>query len=84
MWTLYFQVFGVTFLLLGIFLLGLYLFRRLRRISPSRGGEIRVREVRPLDFKHRLVLVQVRDSLLLLGVSEKGITPLKEWSDESA
>ncbi len=81
---LYLKVLGATFLVLGLFLV-LFYFLRKGRMGWSQGsGEIEIREIRALDLKHRLALVRVRDRILLLGLSEKGVALLKEWPDEVA
>ncbi|MBX6423607.1 flagellar biosynthetic protein FliO [Thermosulfurimonas sp. F29] len=80
--SVYLKVLGATFLVLGMFLVFFYLLRRGRLRLSAGSGEIEIREIRPLDFKNRLVLVRVRGSLLLLGLSEKAISFLKEWPDE--
>ncbi|RUM87108.1 MAG: hypothetical protein DSZ24_06970 [Thermodesulfatator sp.] len=81
-WEVYLRVLGVTLLLLGALVLTVYLLRRGRWGLSEKEGHIRVKEVRPLGLKHRLALVRVKDRLLLLGLSEKGIALLREWEDE--
>ena len=79
---LYLKVLGATCLVLGLFLVTFYLLRRGKFKWTSGAGEIEVREIRALGLKHRLALVKVRNCILLLGLSEKGIHLLKEWPDE--
>ncbi len=83
-WEAYVKVLGFTFLLLGAFLVGIYLLRRLRGPSLGPSGTIQVRELRSLGFKNQLALVRVKDRELLLGLSEKGLQVLAEWKDERA
>ena len=75
---LYFKVLGGTFLILGIFLLVTYLFKR-GRIRASGSGSIQIKEVKPLGFKAQLVLIEVKDRIMLLGLSEKGLNLIWEW-----
>ncbi|QJA05528.1 flagellar biosynthetic protein FliO [Thermosulfurimonas marina] len=78
----YLRVLGITLLLVGLVVLAAYLLRRGRWGLSEKGREIRVEEMRPLGLKHRLALVRVRGRVLLLGLSEKGITLLRDWEDE--
>lgn len=77
----YFKVLGVTFLLLGSFLLLVYFFKKGRMQAFSKEGAIRIKDVRPLGFKAQLILVEVKDRTLLLGLSEKGINLIREWEN---
>jgi len=77
----YFKVLGVTFLLLGGFLLVVYLLKK-GRMPASKEGTIQIKEVRPLGFKAQLILLEVKDRTFLLGLSEKGIDLIKEWENE--
>lgn len=77
----YFKVLGATLLLLGTFLFLTHLFKKVKGPAFSREGTIRIKEIKSLGFKAQLILVEVKDRTLLLGLSEKGLNLLREWED---
>jgi len=78
---IYFKVLGVTLLLLGAFLFLIYLFKKAKGPAFSKEGAIRIKEIKPLGFKAQLILVEVKDRTLLLGLSEKGLNLIREWEN---
>ncbi len=81
-WEIYLKVLGATLAIVGVFLVVVYALKRGRVGGFSREGLIRIKEVKPLGFRSQLVLVEVRDCCLLLGLTEKGWILLKEWREE--
>ena len=79
-WMGFAKTFGMLFVVLAVFLLALYLFKR---FSGGMGGKgtadlIRVLSVHHLAPKEKLVLVQVLNETLLVGVTPTRISRLAE------
>ncbi len=80
---LYLKVIGVTLVLVGVFLVASHFLRRRFGTLSAGGRQIRVKEAKSLGLKAQLLLVKVKDREFLLGLSDKGISVIKEWeSDE--
>ncbi|WDP89802.1 MAG: flagellar biosynthetic protein FliO [Desulfobacter sp.] len=78
MWLAFARTLGMLFVVLAIFLVAFYLFRRFSGTAGVRGGEelIRVLAVRHLAPKEKLVLVAVKDKAVLVGVTPSGMSQL--------
>jgi flagellar biogenesis protein FliO len=72
---------AALFLVLGVFLLSVNLFKRWARggglLSLHESSPIEVRSVKPLGEGRSLLLVEVQGELLLLGATKFGITMLR-------
>lgn len=71
---------------LAVFLIGGVVFlltRKRARIAGLRGGAMRVQSVLSLGMKEKLILVQVDDQRLLLGVTQQQITLISDLTPVS-
>ncbi len=66
---------------LGVIYLLYYLLRR-GTFKQQKGRFIKIRDRIHLDHNHSLLLVEVKEEIILLSSSEKGMTNLKEWSKD--
>ncbi len=77
-WLAFLRTFGMLFVVLAVFLLAFYLFRRFSGLGAGKGGQniIKVLAVHHLSPKEKLVLVSVQNWAVLVGVSPSGMSKL--------
>lgn len=71
---------------LAVLLIGAVVFmltRKRARANSKNGGEMRIQSVLSLGMKEKLVLVQVEDQRLLLGITQQQITLIGNLSRET-
>ena len=83
-WVEFAKSFGMLFAVLAFFLVALYLVRRFSgRLGAKNGADlIRVLCVHHLSPKQKLVLVNVREKTVLIGISEAGMSRLEGFEDD--
>jgi len=79
-WIAFARTFGMLFVVLAVFFLAFYLFRRFSGMSTGKGTHnlIRVLAVHHLSPKEKLVLVSVQNQAILVGVSPSGMSKLAD------
>lgn len=84
-WVSFAGTFGMLFVVLGLFVLAFYMFRRFSGATLGKGAReiIKVIAVHHLSPKEKLVLVSVLDDTILLGVTPSGISKLADIDDTS-
>lgn len=77
-WLAFARTFGMLFMVLAIFLLAFYLFRRFSGLAGPKGTRnlIRVLAVHHISPKEKLVLVNVLNENILIGVTAQNISRL--------
>lgn len=77
-WLAFARTFGMLFVVLAVFLLAFYLFRRFSGVAGGKGSRnlIQVLAVHHLAPKEKLVLVSVLKENILIGVTPQGISKL--------
>ncbi len=77
-WISFAQTFGMLFVVLALFILVFYLFRRFAGATMGKGTKdlIKVLTVHHLSPKEKLVLVSVLNETILLGVTPSRISKL--------
>lgn len=77
-WLAFARTFGMLFMVLAIFLLAFYMFRRFSGIAGPKGTRnlIRVLAVHHIAPKEKLVLVNVLNETILIGVTAQTINRL--------
>ncbi len=77
-WFAFARTFGMLFVVLAVFLLAFYLFRRFSGVAGGKGSRnlIQVLAVHHLAPKEKLVLVSVLKENILIGVTPQGISKL--------
>lgn len=83
-WVEFAKSFGMLFAVLAFFLVALYLVRRFSgRLGAKNGADlIRVLCVHHLSPKQKLVLVNIREKTVLIGVSEAGMSRLEGFEGD--
>lgn len=77
MWLAFARTFGMLFIVLAVFLVAFYLFRRFSGHAGAKGaGLIRVRAVHHISPREKLMLVTVLDENILIGVTPQAISSL--------
>lgn len=69
--------------IIAVLLLCAFAARRLLGAPQGGGGQIRILAVRALGTRERLVLVEVAGEVTLLGVTQNGISALREVPAEA-
>ncbi len=84
-WFAFARTFGMLFVVLALFLLALYLFRRFSGVAMGKGSRnlIQVLAVHHLAPKEKLVLVSVLKENILIGVTPQGISKLAVLDNDS-
>ena len=77
-WVSFAQTFGMLFVVLALFILALYMFRRFSGATIGKGTRdlIKVLTVHHLSPKEKLVLISVLNETILLGVTPSRISKL--------
>lgn len=77
-WLAFARTFGMLFVVLALFLLAFYLFRRFSGVSGAKGTKdlIQVLAVHHVSPKEKLILVNVLDENILIGVTPQSISSL--------
>ncbi len=77
-WVSFAQTFGMLFVVLALFIIALYMFRRFSGATIGKGTRdlIKVLTVHHLSPKEKLVLVSVLNETILLGVTPSKISKL--------
>ncbi len=77
-WVSFAQTFGMLFVVLALFLMAFYLFKRFSGATMGKGtrGLIKVLTVHHLSPKEKLILVSVLNETILLGVTPSRISKL--------
>ncbi|NPA38934.1 MAG: FliO/MopB family protein [Thermodesulfobacteria bacterium] len=81
-WLSYLQALGVVLLILSLFPIGLYIYRR-TYLKKTAGSKIKIIEVRPINYKAQILLIEVEGRKYLLGCTDKTVNFLTEVKDAS-
>ena len=76
-WINYLQSLGIILLILSIFPLGVHLYKKLN-VKTSTPSHIKILEIKPINYKAQLLLIEVYGKKMLIGYSEKGLNFLGE------
>jgi flagellar protein FliO/FliZ len=78
LWVSFAQTFGMLFVVLALFLMAFYVFKRFSGATMGKGGRdlIKVLTVHHLSPKEKLILVSVLNETILLGVTPSRISQL--------
>ena len=83
MWLAFARTFGMLFVVLGLFFLAFYLFRKFSGGAAAKGADlIQILAVHHISPKERLMLVKVINEHLLIGVTPQAITSLAVLGDK--
>lgn len=79
-WLAFTRTFGMLFIVLALFVLAFYLFRKFSGMGIKGSGDtlIQVMAVHHLSPKEKLVLVNVAGQAILVGVSPSGMSRLAQ------
>lgn len=81
-WINYLQSLGIFLLVLSILPLGAYLYKKVN-VKKAASNYIKILEIKPINYKAQLLLIEVKQKKLLIGYSEKGFTSLGEIKDDA-
>lgn len=83
MWLAFARTFGMLFVVLALFLLAFYLFRKLSGNVGAKGaGLIQILAVHHISPKEKLMLVRVLNETIFIGVTQQTITSLAVLGEE--
>ena len=82
-WIHYLQSLGIILLILSFFPLGAHLYKKINVKNPA-SNHIKILEIKPINYKAQILLIEVDKKRILLGYSEKGFTYLGEVKDDNA
>ena len=83
MWLSFARTFGMLFIVLALFLVAFYLFRKFSGHTGAKGGNlIRILAVHHISPKEKLMLVNVLDENILIGVTPQAISSLARLGDK--
>ena len=79
-WFAFARTFGMLFVVLAVFFLAFYLFRRFSGMGTGKGADnlIQVLAIHHISPKEKLVLVSVQNQGVLVGVSPSGMSKLAD------
>jgi flagellar protein FliO/FliZ len=80
-WINYLQSLGILLLILSALPLGAHFYKKIN-VKKSTSEYIKILEIKPINYKAQLLLVEVGQKKLLIGYSEKGLTSLGEVKDD--
>lgn len=81
-WIQYFQSLGLILLILSFFPLGMYVYKKFN-VKNSSSNYIKILEVKPINYKAQILLIDVQGKKMLIGYSEKGLSFLGELKDDN-
>ncbi len=81
-WIQYLQSFGIFLLILSFLPLGVHLYKRFNVKNPA-SNYIKILEIKPINYKAQILLVDVQGKKILIGYSEKGLSFLGELKDDN-
>jgi len=76
-----FTKFGNCFINIKFFPLGVYLYKKIN-VKNTASNHIKILEIKSINYKAQILLIEVDKKRILLGYSEKGFTYLGEVKDE--
>ncbi len=80
-WINYLQSLGILLLVLSILPLGAHFYKKLN-VKKFTSDHIKILEIKPINYKAQILLIEVKNKKILLGYSEKGFTHLGEIKDD--
>ncbi|PMP65335.1 MAG: hypothetical protein C0190_06905 [Thermodesulfobacterium geofontis] len=81
-WINYLQSLGIFLLVLSILPLGAHFYKKLN-IKKFTSDYIKILEIKPINYKAQILLIEVKNKKILLGYSDKGFTHLGEIKDDA-
>ncbi len=81
-WITYLQSLGVLLLILSVLPLGVHFYKKIS-VKNSTSKYIKILEIKPINYKAQLLLVEVGKKKLLIGCSEKGLNLLGEIKEDA-
>ena len=82
-WLYYLQSLGILLLILSLFPIGLHFYRKYS-VKKSTSNLIKILEIRPINYKAQLLLIEVDGKRILIGYSDKGFSYLGEIKNDNA
>lgn len=79
-WINYLQTLGAFLFILSALPLGVHLYKKLN-VQNSSSGYIKILEIKPINYKAQILLIEVNQKKILIGYSEKGFTYLGELKE---
>ncbi|WP_038055129.1 flagellar biosynthetic protein FliO [Thermodesulfobacterium hydrogeniphilum] len=80
-WFYYLQSLGVVLLILSLFPIGLHFYKKYS-VKSSSSNYIKILEIKPINYKAQLLLIEVEGKKCLIGYSDKGFSYLGEIKDD--
>lgn len=81
-WINYLQSLGMFLLVLSILPLGAHFYKKLN-VKKLTSDYIKILEIKPINYKAQILLIEVKNKKILLGYSDKGFTHLGEIKDDA-
>lgn len=77
----YLQSLGIVLLILSLVPLGLHFYKKWNIKLPS-SDKIKILAVKPINYKAQILLIEVENHKILIGLSDKGFTYLGEVKND--
>jgi flagellar protein FliO/FliZ len=81
-WINYLQSLGIILLILSFLPLGAHFYKKLN-VKKFTSDYIKILEIKPINYKAQILLIEVKNRKILLGYSDKGFTYLGEIKDDA-
>ncbi len=81
-WILYLQSLGIVLLILSLFPLGAHFYKKFNVKNPE-SNHIKILEIKPINYKAQILLIDVQGKKILIGYSDKGLSFLGELKDDN-
>ena len=81
-WINYLQSLGIILLILSFLPLGAHFYKKLN-VKKFASDYIKILEIKPINYKAQILLIEVKNRKILLGYSDKGFTYLGEIKDDA-
>jgi flagellar protein FliO/FliZ len=81
-WINYLQSLGIILLILSFLPLGAHFYKKLN-VKKFTSDYIKILEIKPINYKAQILLIEIKNRKILLGYSDKGFTYLGEIKDDA-
>ncbi len=81
-WLYYLQTLGILLLILSLLPIGVYFYKKYT-LKSSSSKYIKILEIKPINYKAQLLLIEVKGKKCLIGYSDKGFSYLGEVKDDA-
>lgn len=79
----YLQSLGIILLILSLVPLGLHFYKKWTPKLPA-SDKIKILAIKPINYKAQILLLEVENQKILIGLTDKGFTFLGEIKNESS